>query len=77
MVAAFAYQVANGRTIIENFSSDLFATEANNDYPIIGILSQEQSYYLNGKYPDAYSSYIAASYVKFVEGGGARVVPIW
>lgn len=48
-----------------------------NDEPMIGVLSLEQSYYLDGKYPGAYNSYIAASYVKFVEGGGARVVPIW
>lgn len=48
-----------------------------NDEPIIGVLSQEISFYLDGKYPGQYKSYIAASYVKFVEGGGARVVPIW
>ncbi|KAM4588036.1 gamma-glutamyl hydrolase [Odontesthes bonariensis] len=41
--------------------------------PIIGILAQEN---LPGD-PFAYgSSYIAASYVKYVEGAGARVVPI-
>lgn len=50
-----------------------------NDEPIIGVLSQEMSYYLDGKYPGQFTggSYIAASYVKFVESGGARVVPIW
>ncbi|XP_015590768.2 chitobiosyldiphosphodolichol beta-mannosyltransferase [Cephus cinctus] len=48
-----------------------------NDRPIIGVLTQEISYHLNQKYPDSYTSYIAASYVKFVEGAGARVVPIW
>lgn len=42
-----------------------------------GILSQEISYKLNEKYPGKYDSYIAASYVKFIEGAGARVVPIW
>ncbi|XP_053606829.1 gamma-glutamyl hydrolase-like [Plodia interpunctella] len=48
-----------------------------NNRPIIGVLSQEQSYYLHGKYPDEnYTSYIAASYVKDVEAAGARVVPI-
>lgn len=58
-------------------SFDLFeAVEINNE-PIIGVLSQEISFYLNTKYPEEYNSYIAASYVKFVEGGGARVVPIW
>ncbi|XP_073965535.1 gamma-glutamyl hydrolase A-like isoform X2 [Choristoneura fumiferana] len=47
------------------------------DRPIIGVLAQEQSYYLHTKYPDEnYTSYIAASYVKDVEAAGARVVPI-
>lgn len=48
-----------------------------NEAPIIGILSQEISYHLNSKWPGVYKSFIAASYVKFVEGGGARVIPIW
>uniref|UniRef100_A0A8C3PN03 folate gamma-glutamyl hydrolase n=1 Tax=Calidris pygmaea TaxID=425635 RepID=A0A8C3PN03_9CHAR len=44
-----------------------------NDRPIIGVLSQEwrfEKFYRFG------SSYIAASYVKFLESAGARVVPI-
>uniref|UniRef100_A0A3P9ISH6 folate gamma-glutamyl hydrolase n=1 Tax=Oryzias latipes TaxID=8090 RepID=A0A3P9ISH6_ORYLA len=40
-----------------------------NDRPIIGVLSQELSH------PNQ-SSYIAASYVKFLESAGARVVPV-
>jgi hypothetical protein len=51
--------------------------DGGNNEPIVGILSQEISYSLNQKYPDQYKSYIAASYVKFVESAGARVVPIW
>ncbi|XP_026731422.1 gamma-glutamyl hydrolase A-like [Trichoplusia ni] len=48
-----------------------------NDRPIIGVLSQEQSFYLHSKFPEEnYTSYIAASYVKDVEASGARVVPI-
>jgi uncharacterized membrane protein len=31
---------------------------------------------MSSKYPGNYTSYIAASYVKYVEGAGARVVPI-
>lgn len=51
--------------------------EVVNNRPIIGVLSQEQSFYLHGKYPDEnFTSYIAASYVKDVESAGARVVPI-
>ncbi|XP_058834886.1 gamma-glutamyl hydrolase-like isoform X2 [Topomyia yanbarensis] len=48
-----------------------------NDEPVIGVLAQEMSYSLAAKYEEDYESYIAASYVKFVEGAGARVVPIW
>lgn len=58
-------------------SSDLFQRLPVNDEPIIGVLSLEMSYYLDGKFPGQFESYIAASYVKFVEGGGSRVVPIW
>lgn len=48
-----------------------------NDTPIIGILAQEIAWHLDRHWPGVYGSYIAASYVKFVEGGGARPVPIW
>lgn len=48
-----------------------------NDTPIIGVLAQEISYHLNSKWPDEFKSYIAASYVKFIESGGGRVVPVW
>ncbi|XP_054250668.1 gamma-glutamyl hydrolase [Indicator indicator] len=44
-----------------------------NERPIIGILSQECHY---DKFHKFGSSYIAASYVKFLESAGARVVPI-
>lgn len=42
-----------------------------NDEPIIGVLAQE----VYSPKPDK-SSYIAASYVKFLESAGARVVPV-
>ncbi|XP_043477631.1 gamma-glutamyl hydrolase A-like [Leptopilina heterotoma] len=48
----------------------------NND-PIIGVLTQEMAGYMGHKYSNQYKSYIAASYVKFIEGAGARCVPIW
>lgn len=48
-----------------------------NNAPIIGIVAQETSWEVNHVWPDTYNSYIAASYIKFVEGGGARAVPIW
>lgn len=49
-----------------------FATET----PIIGILSQE-TYIVANVIPEGYASYIAASYVKYLESAGARVVPVW
>lgn len=47
-----------------------------NENPIIGILSQENSFIYTRFPDDSYTSYIAASYVKSVEAAGARVVPI-
>lgn len=58
-------------------SSLINTAEPINDRPIIGVLTQKISYRLNIEYPDKYETYIAASYVKFLEGAGARVVPIW
>ena len=43
---------------------------------IAGVLAQELSEYMSNKYPGNHTSYIAASYIKFLEGAGARVVPI-
>lgn len=71
------YHLIKCGTIINKSSSDIFLAPAINDEPIIGVLSQEMSSYLRTKYADQYHSYIAASYVKFIEGGGARVVPVW
>lgn len=62
------YVIDSGQSAIENVI---------NDTPIIGILAQEISYHLNTKWPGVYTSYIAASYIKFIEGAGARPVPIW
>ncbi|CAK9828149.1 Gamma-glutamyl hydrolase [Anthophora retusa] len=58
-------------------SGDCYSLPCTNNRPIIGILSQEISDYMNSQYPRNYSSYIVASYVKFIEGAGGRVVPIW
>jgi len=51
---------------------------ALNNRPIIGIVSQEISYALDDLLPPGhnYTSHIAASYVKWLEAAGARVVPI-
>ena len=45
-----------------------------NNRPIIGILAQECMPYFSAEICD--TSYIAASYVKFIESAGARVVPV-
>lgn len=47
------------------------------DRPIIGVLVQEVSQFFELMYSKKYDSFVAASYVKWVESGGARVVPIW
>jgi GMP synthase-like glutamine amidotransferase len=44
--------------------------------PIIGILSQDLSYDEAMYGPSDATSYIAASYIKFVEAGGARAAPV-
>jgi len=70
-----------------NYSGDSNNTESRNntveevemnDRPIIGVLSQEMSRSLIPLLPDDgnYTSYIAASYVKYVEAAGARVAPV-
>lgn len=51
--------------------------ELKTDAPIIGILAQEIVWPSNEHWQEIYESYIAASYVKFIEGGGSRPVPIW
>lgn len=72
-----ARQQTNGRELVEKSTSRrLFDAKPSNDYPIIGILALDKSFSLEAKFP-GHESYIAASYVKFVEGGGARVVPVW
>lgn len=42
-----------------------------------GVLSQELDTEIQDHYPDNYTSYIAASYIKFLESSGSRVVPVW
>ena len=49
-------------------------TENINDRPIIGILAQECQPYFSEELCS--TSYIAASYVKYIESAGARVVPV-
>lgn len=49
-------------------------TQSNN-HPIVGILSQE--FVTTRPEWKKYKSLISASYVKFLESSGARVVPLW
>lgn len=47
------------------------------DSPVIGLLVQEV-HLVKDLVPDtSYEFYIAASYVKYLESGGARVIPVW
>ncbi|XP_041669700.1 gamma-glutamyl hydrolase [Cheilinus undulatus] len=48
-----------------------YSSVTRNDRPIIGVLAQE----VRSPKPNV-NSYIAASYVKFLESAGARVVPV-
>lgn len=49
-------------------------SSATNNYPIVGVFAHPS----NDTHPDCGGScqYIAASYVKYIESAGARVVPI-
>lgn len=55
----------------------LFPATTAHDRPIIGIMVQEVSKVFELMYPNRFDSFIAASYVKWIESAGARVVPIW
>jgi hypothetical protein len=62
-------------------ASSTFKNELPNGRPLIGILSQPgdgdgNEVVHKDKQQEFNTSYIAASYVKFVESGGARAVPI-
>lgn len=77
----FVYNCITLTIFVNNIRSharndDNFSSQVNHD-PIIGIMAIDMSYYIQSKYTEQYYSFIAASYVKFVEGGGARVVPVW
>lgn len=58
-----------------NINFDVLGNHLN-ERPIIGILTQEITSTLNSSFP-GHKQFIAASYVKYLEGGGARVVPVW
>ncbi|KAJ8979121.1 hypothetical protein NQ317_017964 [Molorchus minor] len=55
----------------------LYCFVNGSETPVIGILSQE-TYIVSHLFPnEKYNSFIAASYVKYLESAGARVIPIW
>ncbi|XP_074478295.1 gamma-glutamyl hydrolase-like isoform X2 [Sebastes fasciatus] len=74
--ASLSYSFTLRKTILLLFCISLpclpvYSTANRNDRPIIGVLAQEI------RSPKAnQTSYIAASYVKFLESAGARVVPV-
>ncbi|XP_061386415.1 gamma-glutamyl hydrolase B-like [Musca vetustissima] len=45
--------------------------------PVIGILCMDIATTLQNRYGREYQSYLAASYVRFLEAAGAKVIPIW
>lgn len=65
------------KLIIPLIVCGLVPESSAHDRPVIGVLVQEISKVFEMMYPNRYSSFIAASYVKWVESGGARVVPVW
>lgn len=75
LLALFVLKYVRSISLIERFDSSAPLNDqisAKNDVPIIGVMAQE-SLVPHIKY----KTYIAASYIKFVEGSGARAVPIW
>lgn len=48
-----------------------------NDRPIVGILAVDIVQPTKSPHKDKPFSHITASFVKFIEASGARVVPIW
>ena len=58
------------RPLYQDAGSSIHSEEKLNLRPLIGIVSQ------GGQPAPKHSSYISASYVKFAEAAGARVVPI-
>lgn len=76
MVIAMVVALSSCRELVTAAWSEV-DTLQQNDAPIIGVLAQETSWKMEETWPNKYTSYIAASYIKFVEGGGARAVPIW
>lgn len=71
----YAIEVIEGDMEADRFSS---WEEGPNNRPIIGVLSQELDDPILARLPKNhnYTSYIAASYVKWIESGGARAVPV-
>lgn len=61
-------------TTVSKFDNEL---GYETDRPVIGILVQEIEPELDHQWPGVYKSFIAGSFVKLIEGGGGRVVPIW
>ena len=50
---------------------------SDNFSPTIGILCMDIAEKLLNKYGNDNCSYIAASYVKYLESAGATVIPVW
>lgn len=58
---------------VSTFDNDIIY---KTDRPVVGVLVQDMDPAIDEQWP-GHTGYIPGSYVKFVEGGGARAVPIW
>ena len=83
MIASTSFVTAHPQDVfatnrkVEKKNSKLLI--AVSETPIVGILTQELTDQLKVDYPRyaAKGTYIAASYIKFVEAAGARAVPVF
>ena len=69
------FKTVNERPIIGKVCP---SKNANDIFQTAGVLTQELDSMLSSKLPPGhnYTSYLAASYVQWVQSGGARVVPV-
>lgn len=63
--------------IVITIAFGLIPESLGHDRPVIGVLVQEISKVFDLLYPNQYDLFVPASYVQWIQSGGARVVPIW
>lgn len=63
--------------IVITIAFGLIPESLSHDRPVIGVLVQEISKVFDVLYPNQYDLFVPASYVQWIQSGGARVIPIW